>query len=220
MNDNKSFNPVQLTTYALEKGPFFIPYFNLGAESIYKIRNTQVENLSNWALHYNIIRLTLKAPPLMNTIRPIFKLTSNQDLSMCSIRPSPARRLWRRRWWCSPGRIPCPRRLGSRCRSQPRCRTGERRGLEMLSYPWVRAALAWDIFCFQSVCIKLASPQAAQLSIFLHNRKIRSVLSLFLTPTTSSVSLRQKGARQTGRAQRPQPESTPDWDPAQAGGAH
>ena len=42
----------------------------------------------------------------------------------------------------------------------------------------------------------------------------------FNPPTTPSVSLRQKGARQTGRTQRPQPESTPDWDPAQAGGAH
>ena len=51
------------------------------------------------------------------------------------------------------------------------------------------------------------------------NLKKHNCMKLFF-PTTSSVSLKQKGARQTGQAQRPQPESTPDWDSAQAGGAH
>ena len=48
----------------------------------------------------------------------------------------------------------------------------------------------------------------------------KASIEFFLTQPTSSVSLRQQGSRQTGRAQRPQPESTPDWDPARAGEAY
>ena len=70
------------------------------------------------------------------------------------------------------------------------------------------------VFCRDSsasIGLRSASNLTLIFSSFFHS---------FLTPTMPSVSLRQKGARQTGRAQRPQPESTPDWDPAQAGGAH
>ena len=55
-----------------------------------------------------------------------------------------------------------------------------------------------------------------------HNDTDKSLPSyeFFLTPTMPSVSLSQKGTRQTGRAHRTHPESTPGWDPPQAGGAH
>ena len=42
----------------------------------------------------------------------------------------------------------------------------------------------------------------------------------FLSQPTPCVSLRQQGSRQTGRAQRPRLEGTPDWVSVQADGAY